>query len=102
MRADGPQTAKVETACLEIASAGRPVTFKEVAERCGTSRNTLYRRADLRALVEDYRARGRGATTLSGLTVQVDQLRRGLEAVAAKVRRHDEALRRIERARKAG
>jgi predicted DNA-binding transcriptional regulator YafY len=100
MPAERPGYAAVEAACIELARAGRQVTFKEVAERCGTSRNTLYRRVDLRALVEDHRARGRGATTLSGLTVQVDQLRHSLEAVAAKVRRHEEAIRRIERQRK--
>ena len=82
---------------MDLASAGRPVTFKEVAARCQTSRNTLYRRADLRALVEDHRARAMAATTLSGLTVQIDQLRHSVEAVAAKVRRHEEVLRRIER-----
>jgi hypothetical protein len=54
----------------------------------------------LRALLEDYRARGRGATAISGLTVQVDQLRHSLEAAAAKARRHEEAIRRIERQHK--
>jgi hypothetical protein len=73
------------------------VTFKEVGARSGISRTTLYRRTDLRAVVEDHRAKGRGATTLSGLTVQVDQLRHSLEAVAAKVRRQEERLRRLER-----
>jgi len=33
---------------------------------------------------------------------QIDQLRRSLEAVAAKVRRHEEAIRRLERGRKPG
>jgi len=97
MQAERADYAAVEAACTELARAGKPVTFKEVAARCGTSRNTLYRRTDLRALVEDHRARGKGATALSGLTVQVDQLRRALEAVAAKVRHHEEVLRRIER-----
>ncbi len=97
MPAESPGYAAVEAACIQLASAGQRVTFKEVAARAGTSRNTLYRRADLRALVEDHRARGTGATTLSGLTVQVDQLRHALEAVAAKVRRHEEAIRRIQR-----
>ena len=96
MPAESADYAAVEAACAALAGEGRPVTFKEVAARCGTSRNTLYRRADLRALVEDHRAHGKGATTLSGLTVQIDQLRRALEALAAKVRRHEEALRRIQ------
>ena len=56
--------------------------------------------ASLRAVIEEHRALGRDATTLSGLAVQIDQLRHSLEAVAAKVRRHEEQLRRLERARR--
>jgi hypothetical protein len=37
---------------------------------------------------------------LSGQAVHIDQLRRSLEAVAAKVRRHEETIRRLERARR--
>jgi len=83
-----------------LAAAGQPVTFAEIAARTQISRTTLYRRADLRAIIDDHRARGRDASTLSGLTVQIDQLRRSLEAVAASVRRHEETLRRLERARR--
>jgi len=91
--------ARVEVACAELAAAGRPITFASVASLAGTSRTTLYRRADLRAVVEEHRIRGRDASTLSGLTVQLDQLRHGLEAVAARVRHHEEAIRRLERRR---
>jgi hypothetical protein len=100
MPADHHEQARVEAACAALAAAGQPVTFAEVAARTQISRTTLYRRADLRAVVEDYRARGRDATTLTGLAVQIDQLRRSLEAVAAKVRRHEETIRRLERARR--
>jgi AcrR family transcriptional regulator len=98
MPADPGEQARVEAACAELAAAGQPATFKEVATRAGISRTTLYRRADLRAIVDEHRTRGRDATTLTGLVVQVDQLRRSLEAVAAKVRHHEEQLRRLERA----
>jgi AcrR family transcriptional regulator len=99
MPADHDELTRVEAACAELAAAGQPVTFAEIAARAQISRTTLYRRADLRAVVEEHRARSRDATTLSGLAVQIDQLRRSLEAVAANVRRHEEAIRRLERAR---
>jgi predicted ATP-grasp superfamily ATP-dependent carboligase len=51
--------------------------------------------------VEEHRAKGHEATTLTGLTVQVDQLRHGIEAVAAKVRRQEERIRRLERKERA-
>jgi hypothetical protein len=100
MPADHDQQARVEAACAELAAAGQPVTFGQVAARTGISRTTLYRRTDLRAIIDEHRARGRDATTLTGLAVQIDQLRRSLEAVAANVRRHEEQLRRLERARR--
>ncbi len=100
MPADHDQQARVEAACAEFAAAGQPVTFGQVAARTGISRTTLYRRTDLRAVIDEHRARGRDATTLTGLAVQIDQLRRSLEAVAANVRRHEEQLRRLERARR--
>ncbi len=99
MPADHDQQARVEGACAELAAAGQPVTFGQVAARTGISRTTLYRRTDLRAVIDEHRARGRDATTLTGLAVQIDQLRRSLEAVAANVRRHEEQLRRLERTR---
>ena len=99
MPADHDQLTRIEAACADLAAAGQPVTFNEVAARAQISRTTLYRRADLRAVIEEHRARGRDATTLTGLAVQIDQLRRSLEALAAKVRRHEETLRRLERAR---
>ena len=98
MPADRDELTRVEAACAELAAAGQPVTFREVAARARISRTTLYRRADLRALVDEHRARGRDATTLTGLTVQIDQMRRSIEALAARVRRHEEQLRRLERA----
>ena len=100
MPADHDELARVEAACAGLATAGQPITFGAVAARAQVSRTTLYRRADLRAVIEEHRALGRDATTLSGLAVQIDQLRRSLEAVAAKVRRHEEQLRRLERARR--
>jgi AcrR family transcriptional regulator len=88
---------RVEQACHELLTTGQPITFAEVAARAGTGRTTLYRHPELRALVEEHRHRERDALTLTGLTVQLDQLRATLGALAAKVRRHDEQLRRLKR-----
>ena len=98
MPAEHDELTRIEAACAELAAAGQPVTFEQVAARTQISRTTLYRRVDLRIVVEEHRARGQNATTLSGLTIQIDQLRHSLEALAAKVRRHEETIRRLERA----
>ena len=90
-------TLRVERACEEISRGGGPVTFADVASRVGMSRATLYRRAELRAVVEEHRAQARDAYTLTGLATQIENLSRSLDAVAAKVRRHEEELRRLTR-----
>ena len=65
-------------------------------------RATLYRRPELHAIVAEHRRHGKEALTLTGLAVQVDQLRQGLEAVAAKVRHHEELLRTLRRSGPSG
>lgn len=90
-------TERVEQACRDLAGASTPVTFDAVSDLAGIGRATLYRRAELRAIVEEHRQQTREAHTLTGLTVQLDQLRASLEAVAAKVRRHEEELRKLRR-----
>jgi hypothetical protein len=86
----------VETALRDLASAGRPVTFTDVAATAGLGRATLYRNPTLRALVEEHRARQREARTLSGLSTEILHLRTALEAVATNVRGHEERLRHLE------
>ena len=88
---------QVEQVCVDVARAGHDVTFTTVAARTGLSRSTLYRHPELRALIEEYRIRGREALTLTGVAIEIDQLRQGLEAVAARTRRHEELLRRLTR-----
>lgn len=89
--------ARIEAACVELADAGDAVTFTAVAQHAGVGRATLYRRPELRALIEEHRARARDAHTLSGLAAEIRHLRTSLEAVADKVRRHEETLRRLTR-----
>ena len=88
---------RVQHACAQITGEGTPLTFTSVAARAGLSKATLYRRPELRAIVEEHRARDRDAHSLASLVIQIDQLRLALEAVAAKVRRHEEAIRDLRR-----
>ena len=90
---------RVERACRTLLSTGAAVTFDAVAAHAGIARATLYRRPELRAIIDEHRRHDRDALTLTGLQVQIDQLRAALEAVAAKARRHEEELRKLKRAR---
>jgi AcrR family transcriptional regulator len=91
---------RVEQACRQLLTTGDDVTFDAVAAHAGIGRATLYRHPELRAIIEEHRQRGREALTLTGLQVQIDQLRAALEAVAANTRRHEEELRRLKHARR--
>lgn len=86
---------RVEDACAELVLAGEPVSFDTVADRAGLGRATLYRNPDLRAIVEEHRARGREAHTLSGLASEIAHLRTAVETLAATVRRHENELRHL-------
>ena len=98
MAADpGEYVVRVERACAELTAEGAAITAADVAARAGLGRATLYRRPELRAIVTEHRTRARDALTLTGLAIQIDQLRAALEAVAANVRRHEEQLRRLNR-----
>lgn len=82
-------------ACAELATDGQPITADAVAALAGIGRATLYRHPQLRALIAEHREQAREAITLTGLAVQIEQLRSSLEAVADNVRRHGEQLRRL-------
>jgi len=89
--------AKVERACAELLRDAEPVTFPAVTKCAGISRTTLYRDENLRAVVEEYRQRGRAPRTLSGIVAELQHLRDAMEAIAERVRRHEEQLRRLRR-----
>jgi hypothetical protein len=55
------------------------------------------RSPQIRAVIDEHRARQADARTLSGLAAEISHLRTALEAVAGNVRQHEERLRRIER-----
>jgi hypothetical protein len=96
---DQPSLARVERACSDLAAAGQSVTFAAVAERASLGRTTLYRNPGLRAVVQEHRARAADARSLSGLASEIAHLRTALEAVAERVKGHEERLRHLERRR---
>src|SRR6202795_4054344 len=85
----------VEDACAATILEGQHVTFDDIAARTGLGRATLYRNPDLRKIIEEHRARGKEAHTLSGLTTEIAHLRTALDAIATTVRRHEAELRRL-------
>jgi hypothetical protein len=90
---------KVEQACVDLIANHEPVTFTQVAARTGLGRTTLYRNPSLRALIEEHRHRAAHAGTLSGLADDVAALRTAVEAIAGRVRHHEEQLRQIAKQR---
>ena len=92
---------RMQKALAHLVAAERPITFTAVAQEAGLARATLYRNPSLRALVDEHRARQLDARTLSGLSAEIAHLRTALEALAARVRAHEERLRRVEHRRNA-
>jgi hypothetical protein len=89
--------AKVERACADLLRKGDEVSFTTVAALSGISRTSLYRDPTLRSVVEEHRTRSHDPRTMSGLTSEVGHLRTAVEALAERVRHHEEQLRRLER-----
>lgn len=90
---------KIEQACAELIADQEPVTFTQVAARTGLGRTTLYRNPSLRAVIEEHRHRAAQAGTLSGLAEDIAALRTAVQAIAGRVRRHEEQLRQIAKQR---
>jgi nicotinamidase-related amidase len=90
---------RVEQACTELLADHQPVTFTQIAARSGLGRTTLYRNPSVRALIEEHRQRSTSAATLTGLATDIAALRTALEAIASRVRHHEEQLRKISKRR---
>jgi hypothetical protein len=84
---------RVERACAQLHHEGHSVTFTAVAARTGLGRSSLYRDPTIRAVIDEHRHRTATSGTIAGLTDQIATLRTALDALADKVRRHDEQLR---------
>ena len=89
------QLQAVRSACAELLHAGERVTFPKIAQRTGISRATLYRQRQLHELIDQHRHPTGETLTLTALAARVDQLQQTLEALADKVRRHEEQLRAV-------
>ncbi|MDA8359400.1 MAG: DUF6262 family protein [Actinomycetota bacterium] len=92
--------AKVERTCTELLQRGQPVTFTTVAATAGISRTSLYRDQTLRTVVEEHRMHSHDPRTMTGLASEVGHLRTAVEALAERVRHHEEQLRRLDSARR--
>ena len=87
---------QVEQALAELQQAGIPVSITAVAVHTGIARATLYRHPELIALIREHRAQTSDNLTLTGLNADLAHLRIGIEAVADRVRHHEERLRHLE------
>jgi hypothetical protein len=94
------RTARAEQACAELAAAGQPVTFTAVAARSGVGRAALYRDPALRSLIDGRRHDAASVGTITGLADDIAALRTAIEAVAARVRHHEEQIRQLNRKKK--
>ena len=86
---------RVERACAQLRQDGKKVTFTAVADATGVLRTNLYRNPDLRAVIDQHRHRAAASGTLTGLTDELATLRTVIEAIADRVRKHEEQLRRL-------
>ena len=87
--------ARADKACAQLRHDGQPVTFTAVAAITGIGRTTLYRNPALRAIVEDHRHRAADTGTLTGITDEIALLRTAVDALARRVRRHEEQIRQL-------
>ena len=86
---------RVERACARLHHDGQKVTFVAVAAATGLGRTTLYRDPALRAVIDQHRHHNAANGTLAGLTDELATLRTTVEAIADRVRKHEEQLRRL-------
>ncbi|ADX73370.1 hypothetical protein Asphe3_22260 [Pseudarthrobacter phenanthrenivorans Sphe3] len=87
----------IERACVQLRRDGQPVTFTAVAAATGIARSTLYRNTTIHALINEHRHRRATDGTMAGLTDEIATLRTVVDELAARVRRHEEQLRRLTR-----
>ena len=93
---------QVEQALADLHQSGTRVSIAAIATHTGIARATLYRHPELIALINEHRAYTGTDLTLTGLNTDIAHLRIGVEALAERVRHHEERLRHLERGRATG
>src|SRR5262249_36450014 len=88
---------RVERACTQLHHNGQPITFTAppAAARTGLARPPPNRTPPPRAVIEQHRPRAATNGTLTAITDDISTLRTALDALATKVRRHEEQLRHL-------
>ena len=90
---------RVERACAQLHRDGHEVTFTAVAAATGLGRSTLYRDPTIREVIAEHRLRTASGGTITSLTDEIATLRATVNALAERVRHHEEQLRRLDRKR---
>ncbi|GAA1228329.1 hypothetical protein [Rhodoglobus aureus] len=93
---------QIEQALTDLHHAGVRVSIAAIATHTGIARATLYRHPELIALINEHRAHIGTDLTLTGLHTDIVHLRIGIDALAERVRHHEERLRHLERGRATG
>ena len=88
---------RIRAACEQLLASSADVTFTAVAATSQISRATCYRDRHLRSIIEAYRSRHGEHLTVTTLADQFDNLTQTVEALAAKVHRHEEEIRALKR-----
>lgn len=89
-----PTLNQIERACADLARDGHPITIAAVAVRAGFARSTIYRNAELRAVIEHHRQAAPDGS-ITAITDELATLRQAIQALADTVRHHDAQLRRL-------
>lgn len=85
---------QIERACADLARDGHPITIAAVAEHAGLARSTIYRRPELRTIIEHHQQTVPDGT-ITAITDELQTLRATVQTLADTVRHHDAQIRRL-------
>lgn len=90
-----PLTERIEAALRELAGQGARISITAVAARVGIPRSSLYRNAEARELIHRRITETR-LDSETNMAAEVTRLGKLVDALAARVRNHEERLRQLE------